>query len=273
VSEEDDPSVRSGSHKRLAALSVAGVALGGLLGAWGAFAATTTRTVPLKLTIFGAATARLSGPVTGKHSFTCRRLHDCVHTFKTLEGRRVVIRILPRTAWKLDKWGDACEGVVGATCSVRPTRRAGRQVKVDLLQPGDPHNPIKLGTAWGIAGGWRLKVNSAIINADTEVEAVTDPHSGLPANPTPPAGDQYLLVNVSMTNVSSSAQDLQVLNVIGVDDDQAYLPCTPPPPDLSSVTQVLSQQTVTGNVCFVITSYNYKPPYPLLDAGLYFALQ
>ena len=41
-------------------------------------------------------------------------------------------------------------------------------------------NPYPLGTAATLQGGWQLKVNSALINADSEVEAVIDPNSGLP---------------------------------------------------------------------------------------------
>jgi hypothetical protein len=149
-------------------------------------------------------------------------------------------------------------------------------VDVVFVPPGDYANPVRLGTAATIDSGWRLKVDSVTLNADAEVEAVLDPWSGLPANLPPPAGDQYTLVNVSMTNMRSSPRNLagflQAGNV-DLDGDNNYRPsCVPPPLDLTSVTQVGSGQTVTGNLCFEIPSS--LAPSLVLSAGTrYFALR
>ena len=124
----------------------------------------------------------------------------------------------------------------------------------------DRLNPYPLGTAATLQGGWQLKVNSALINADSEVEAVIDPDSGLPANPAPPAGAQYTLVNVSMTYQGGGSYSLPGY-LLGVQAEGAGNAgynvdgCQPPPLDLDSdFTPVFSGQTVTGNLCFEIAS-------------------
>jgi len=106
-----------------------------------------------------------------------------------------------------------------------------------------------------------LKVNSALIKADSEVEAVIDPYSGLPdANPPPPAGAQYTLVNVSMTYQGGGSYSLPgyLLGVQAVGAGNAGYNvdgCQPPPLYLDSdFTPVFSGQTVTGNLCFEIAS-------------------
>jgi len=228
-------------------LSVAAVGVIGLFGAWGASAATTARTVSLRVEVIGSGTVR----VTGSHPFTCRA-NSCDHTFHVLRGRRILVRAVPLSGWKLKKWKWPCEGSA-ATCTL--LLRSRQQLGVVFLAPGDFSNPIKLARAAMLVGGWRLKVNSATLDADTEVEAVTDPWTGLPANPPPQPGDQYTLVNVSMTNVKSPSGNLAGYLKNGVEaDDQYTQGCTPPPLDLSSVSQVPSGQTVTGNLCFEILS-------------------
>jgi hypothetical protein len=219
----------------------------GLLGALGASAATTARTVSLRVEVIGSGTVR----VTGSHPFTCHA-NSCNHTFHVLRGRRILVRAVPLRGWKLKKWKWPCAGS-GSTCTLLVRSRG--QLDVVFLGPGDFSNPIQLGRAAMLVGGWRLKVNSATLNADTEVEAVTDSWTGLPANPPPQPGDQYTLVNVSMTNVNSPSGNLAGYLTNGVEANDEYTQgCTPPPLDLSSVSQVQSGQTVTGNLCFEILS-------------------
>jgi hypothetical protein len=239
--------MRRGSRRRLCLLSVAAAGVIGPFGAWGASAATTARTVPLSVEVIGSGTVH----VTGSHPFTCRA-HYCDHTFRVLRGRRILVRAVPSRGWKLGKWKWPCRGSA-PTCTL--VVKSPRQLDVTFLAPGDFSNPIKLGRAAMLVGGWRLKVNSATLNADSEVEAVIDPWSGLPANPTPQPGDQYTLVNVSMTNLSSPKGDLAgyVKNKVLADDDYNQ-GCTPPAVDLSSVSQVQTGQTETGNLCFEIPS-------------------
>jgi hypothetical protein len=134
-------------------------------------------------------------------------------------------------------------------------------VTASFVPPGDRLNPYPLGTAAPLTGNWRLKVNSATIDADTQVEAVIDPGTGEPANPRPPAGAQYTLVNVSMTYVGGGSSSVSDYIEFGLhtegqgNAEYDTFGCEPPPLDLSSYfTPVFSGQTVTGNLCFEIAS-------------------
>jgi hypothetical protein len=79
---------------------------------------------------------------------------------------------------------------------------ARRSVKVRFVPPGSRLNPYPLGTAVALYDGWRFKVNSATINADSEVEAFND--GSFP----PPAGAQYTLVNVTATYLGGGSSNL-----------------------------------------------------------------
>jgi hypothetical protein len=107
-----------------------------------------------------------------------------------------------------------------------------------------------------------VKVNSATINADAQVEAVYDSNLGRYPNPPPPAGAQYTLVNLTMTYVGGGSASLGGL-ISGRQDleaegagDAGYNPdkCEPPQPDLGAVGQVSDGQSVTGNLCYEIAS-------------------
>jgi hypothetical protein len=143
----------------------------GLIGAASASAAHAPRTVALKVSVTGSGTLHLAG-----HSFTCRMA--CSRTFQIPRGRRIVVRASAAASWKLTKWSGACKGFAGR-CSVRLERRGN--VAVRFVPPGNHLNPYPLGTAVTTSGGWRVKVNSATIDATAEVEAVHN-------QPPPPAG-------------------------------------------------------------------------------------
>jgi hypothetical protein len=132
-------------------------------------------------------------------------------------------------------------------------------VTASFVPPGDRLNPYRLGAAAKLTQGWQMKVNSATINADAAVEAVTDQY-GNPVNSSPPAGAQYTLVNVSLTYTGAGSRSLpgylQSVQAVGA-SNVGYngYGCTPPPLDLNSdFTPVSSGQTVTGNLCFEIAS-------------------
>lgn len=171
-----------------------------------------------------------------------------------------MVKASPASGWKLWRWTGACHGSA-ASCSLRVKARRFGFVTASFVPPGDRVDPYPLGTAGTLQGGWQLKVNSALINADTQVEAVIDPHSGLPANPPPPAGAQYTLVNVSMTYQGGGSSSLPGYLQFGAQTVGAgnagydAYGCQPPPLDLNSdFTPVFSGQTVTGNLCFEIAS-------------------
>jgi hypothetical protein len=215
----------------------------------------TTRlnqTVALRATLSGRGTLSL----TGNPSFICRA-KTCTHTFHVRRGRQMVATAKPSQGWKLRTWAGACTGST-TMCTLRLNAR--QSVVVKFVPPGDRTNPYRLGTAMPLYGGWKLSVNSASLDADAQVEAVIDPSTGLPANAPPPAGDQYALVNVSMTYVGGGygrAGDY-VFSWLGAEGAHRtlYQPlCTPPPLDLSLAFQPLAPgQSETGNLCFEIAS-------------------
>jgi hypothetical protein len=168
-----------------------------------------------------------------------------------------VVKASPARGWKLWRWTGACHGSA-ASCSLRLKGR--RFVTASFVPPGDRLNPYRLGTAAKLTQGWQMKVNSATLNADAEVEAVTDQY-GNPVNSPPPVGAQYTLVNVSMTYVGGGSRSLPGYLQSGVWTVGAgkggydVYGCQPPPRDLNSdFTPVPSGQTVTGNLCFEIAS-------------------
>lgn len=247
-------------RSRLVVLLVIAAGVVGVLVASSAAAVTAPRGVPLHLTVNGSGTLRVSGhPAFVCHAHFPTSAH-CRHTFYVRKGQRIVIKESPAKGWKLWKWsGLACHGSA-ASCSLRVKARRFGFVTASFLEPGYRQNPYPLGALGTLQGGWQLKVNSATINADTEVEAVIDPGSGRPANPPPPAGAQYTLVNVSMTYQGAATSSLPgilsgVLAEGAGNAGYSVDGCQPPPLDLDSdFTPVSSGQTVTGNLCFEIAS-------------------
>jgi hypothetical protein len=238
-------------------LLVAGVvALIGLVAAGGASAAKRPGAVSLKVRVTGLGTVRVAGA-----SFTCRQ-YPCVHTFHIQKGRRIVVRASAAKGWKLTKWAGACTGSQ-ARCSLRLT--GWRIALVTFVPPGNRLNPYPVGKAVTLDGGWRVKVNSAKIDATAEVEAVVDPNTGDPANPAPSQGHQYTLVNVSLTHVGPATFPgndidswLYGLSQLGAAGDVGglYPPdfCAPTQPDADSGGSVSPGQTVQGNLCYEIGS-------------------
>jgi len=222
---------------------LAAAALVVLLAAPSSAVAGRQRTVALQLRVTGVGTVH----VTGNGSFACRRT-SCRHTVRVPAGRRITLRAAPAAGWKLTKWGGACGGTA-ASCSLQP--RDSTRVSVRFVPPGARSNPYPLGTAVKLDGAWRLTVNSATLDADSQVAAL---------NPPPPAGAQYALVNVSLTYVGTGFRNVfgyvdNWLGVEGAGKAEYRISCTPPPLDLSAVTDpVYPGQTVTGNLCFEIAS-------------------
>jgi hypothetical protein len=153
-------------------------------------------------------------------------------------------------------------------------------VKVTFVPPGDPLNPYRLGQAVRL-NNWRLKVESATLNADARVEAVIDPSTGKPANSPPPAGAQYTLVQMTLTYLGRGSSGGPLENYATNHlQTQGFFPrwpgsrgalyaadckymlaqpsasnCEAPPIDLGSVSsRIASRQSVTGYVCYEIWS-------------------
>jgi hypothetical protein len=244
------PGVRCPIIWRMGVRCFALVAVAGAFGALlvGTASSKSPRTVALSVNITGSGTVRV-----GSHVVSCAGM-ACHQTIRVRRGSRVVIRITPTAGWKLTASAGACKSVQG-TCSIRPFVTA--HIAVTFVPPGDRLNPIPLGTAAQLMGGWQLTVNSAVIDADSQVEAVTE--FGQPANDPPSPGAQYTLVNISATyTAGGSGNFFYIADSLAVEGahEASYLPtCTPPSPDLAYGDEyVFSGQSITGNLCYEIAS-------------------
>ena len=238
---------------RLVGLLVTAGAVVAVVVAATASAVTKPRIVALHITVNGLGTVR----VPGNPAFTCHASFPtsshCRRTFYVRKGRRIVVRESPASGWKLWKWsGLACHGSA-ATCALRVKARRFGFVTASFVPPGDRLNPYSLGTPVPLddpAGtGWRMTVNSATLNANAQVEAVN-------GNVPPPAGQQYAVVNLSLTLLNGGPiqlKDFTMGRLLTYAHNHDYLTgeCTSPSPDISAET-VNSGQTATGNLCFVI---------------------
>jgi hypothetical protein len=167
---------------------------------------------------------------------------------------------------------------------------------------GGLRNPYPLGTALTLnRPGWRLRVNSAILDANAQVEAVTDQNGDL-VNPPPQVGWQYALVNLTVTNeglgAGSPAYFFQgpsldppgiglVENtpggttsiVRGAPEQTCVAPPldlnTPNPLDPNASNQVAPGESETGNLCFEIGSPHASTTllYALSGVHEYFSTQ
>jgi hypothetical protein len=249
--------VRLGSERRLVVALLAAGALFALVATAGASAAARPNTVPLKVRIIGLGNVR----VTGSGSFTCRE-YPCVHTFHVRRGAPIAVRASAAEGWKLTTWTGACKGS-GATCRLR--LKGWHTVPLTFVPPGNWLNPIPLGTTATLEGQWRVKVNSATLDANSQVEAVIDPDTGDPANSAPDPGFQYTLVNVSLTYAGNRSfpgdsvdSFLYGLSQLGAEGEVGglYPPdfCQPPQPDADSGGSLSTGQTVTGDLCYEIST-------------------
>ena len=158
----------------------------------------------------------------------------------------------PASGWKLWRWSGACRGSA-ASCSLRVKARRFGFVTATFVPPGDRLNPYQRGTAVTLADpadtSWRMTVNSATLNANAQVEAVN-------GNVPPPAGQQYAVVNLSLTLLNGGPiqlKDFTMGRLLAYAHNHDYLTgeCPSPSPDISAET-INSGQTATGNLCFVI---------------------
>lgn len=112
-------------------------------------------------------------------------------------------------------------------------------------------NPIPLGTEVEVAAGWNLKVNSAELDANATVAAVNQFF-------TPDPGNQYVIVNVTVTNKSDQPGEpmfnmkLSLLPPSGVGIDEEFV--TGVPGELDTSAQMQPGATATGSLVFQVPS-------------------
>lgn len=205
----------------------------------------------VNITIKGLGSVRLSWGFFGHKVLGCAGGASCLYVGAGFHRRRVVLTAKPYKGWKLARWGGACEGKQ-PRCTIdfsyRPRNRLGfygaaTSVFFIPVGPGLTRgNPIPIGRAAYIGNGWRLRVNSFTPSVQL--------------SPPPPAGEEYVAANMTVTGDISVL--LYRLDLIG-SDQVAYRPgdCPgdAPPPGLDSVV-VPSGQSGTGNVCWQVATHD-----------------
>ena len=189
----------------------------------------------------------------GATTFSCSATQPaCTKSLKVKKGSKLLVRAQAPTGAEA-MWAAGCKGIAVA-CNLEITKPT--HVAITFVALGAETNPIPLGTAAAINGGWRLTVTGVTLDADAQVLAVVDPYFGGPANNPLPPGAQYSLVTISATYAWGGSSDLGDLQGVG-SQGATYSPdgCEPPAPTLDSVeSNVFSGQTITANLCFKIAA-------------------
>ncbi len=109
--------------------------------------------------------------------------------------------------------------------------------------------PIPMGTPVEVAKGWKVQVNSANLNANAQLAQANEFNK-------PQAGEQFVLVNVTITNVGSRPDaaltnvKLSLLPPSGVAVSGVSSCFVSAPDKLDEMAQMQPGATQTGNVCF-----------------------
>jgi hypothetical protein len=205
-------------------------------------AAARSRLVPLKISIIGDGTIRLSDD----SQLSCPR--SCSRTVRFRASQRLKLIARPAKAWKMDTWAGACRGR-GPTCTLRLTHAV--RVRVVFIAPGTKKNPIPLGTEAYIDEdgalnhyGWGLRVLSSELRDKKQLV--------VQLSATAHGGDLFL--GQLLTNIFIDAKLGEYLG--------SYTSCIPPAPSLGSLGVYMGPpllfgvregQMITGYMCFVVS--------------------
>lgn len=137
--------------------------------------------------------------------------------------------------------------------------------RANVVQPGSRAKPIPIGKTAAIGGGWWMRVLAVTPNANQQVLAVKRSDGG-PANSPPPPGAQDFMVRLSLTYLGKGKNDTVLvvdygLKAMGVHNKQytAANSCGQwPEPSLQHSSEVLSGNSVQGNVCLQIAANDAK---------------
>lgn len=178
-----------------------------------------------------------------------------------------MLNVRPRTGWKLIKWAGACQGTSNE-CVLRPGTQK-TTVTVRTVPPGDRLNPYPLGATVD-SGNWQVQVLGATLKANTVMESA--------GNRPPRAGTQYALVQLTLTNLASSqqyldlyAQELITKGVHKPPNPNGYFPGVGPMPssylDLTRIGLTDPGESVTGYLAYRIDSNDASTLELLLPGG------
>ena len=131
------------------------------------------------------------------------------------------------------------------------TTKANGESETTAAPASTRENPIPLGTDTEVAAGWNLKVNSAELDGNATA-------SGGNEFITPEPGNQFVVVNVTITNKSDQPDEpfvnlkLSLLPPSGVAADTEFI--TSAPSQLDTTAQMQPGASATGNVVFQVPS-------------------
>ena len=213
-------------------------------------------TVLLSLSVTGTGSVKVSNEPSVRCTGTCQM------TFRIKAGSKVTVLPKPSALWKLAPWTGACHGA-RTSCALRLTKP--QRVAVTFVTPGAETNPLPLGTPWFVSGNWLLDVSSVTPNANGQVmspDGTTQPV---------PAGAQFFMLDISATyKGSGSASFGDLANELaaighaktaygfnsgnGCGPGRSMLPSHDIQPKVVANSPVLSNQTVSGMICFQVAA-------------------
>jgi hypothetical protein len=125
----------------------------------------------------------------------------------------------------------------------------GDKTEESTAPASSQQNPIPLGTDVEVAADWNVKVNSAELDANATVATANQFN-------TPQPGNQFVIVNVSITNNSDQPAEvftnvkLSLLPPSGIAADTAFVAGVPG--EIDPIAQMQPGATATGNLVFEV---------------------
>ncbi len=212
-------------------------------------------TVLLSLSVTGTGSVKVSNEPPLRCTGTCQM------TFRIKAGSKVTLLPKASPLWKLAPWAGACKGA-RPSCALKLTK--SERVAVTFVAPGVAANPIPRGTPWFVSGNWLLQVEGVTPNADGQVMNADGSTEEVPT------GAQFLMLEIAATyKGSGSAGFGDFANELaasgpkttyafnsgnGCGPGKSMLPSHDIQPKVVANSAVLSNQTVSGLICFQIAA-------------------
>jgi hypothetical protein len=209
----------------------------------GAAAASPAQHASIQITGWGNVTL-------GQRTIRCTAA-TCLARGYAVPGSRLVLVERPYKGWRFAGWRGACAGP-RPKCAIRSARRVRVNARFVPVAAGlTPEHPIPLGTTASIGGGYRVRVNSVLPDAQL--------------SPAAPAGEAYLAANVTLSYTGHGEGDVgslvweTVTNYGGGSYGPSHSvtafgdpPYPAPQPPLDYLHPLLQGRSTTGYVCWTV---------------------
>lgn len=208
--------------------------------------------------IKGWGSVTMSKGVRHRGTFSCTNSSCPANTSEGIvSGHRVVLIEKPYKGWKFTGWRGACKRAkrrsrcVIKVAQIRPSvdKTVAAGTKFVPVAPGLTRaHPLPIRTAANVAGGFRVRVNSVMANAQLSPPAA--------------AGTEYFAASLTVGFIDAgSAAPSLAWNAIGR-DDKTYVyginahgcPSPGPQPALDLVDPIPSGKSITGYVCWRVAT-------------------